>query len=245
MEHRISVLYYIRKSKMTKDRLVPIYIRITVNGRRLDHSIQRYVDAAYWSAAAGRMKGNKEEARPINQYLDTLTGKVLKLEREMVRDGQAVNFENFRTKWLGITDRPRMLMEIFQQHNNQMAALVKVGNDNCAATLERYNTSRDHTRAFLQWKYGLPDIDISKLNYEFATDLEFWLKTVRNCSHNTTMKYISNLKKITNSCLRKSWLLKDPFLGFSMTKQEIEKEALTEPELKMITSKAFPTDRLQ
>jgi len=46
MEHRISVLLYARKSKKTSKGLVPLYIRITVNGQRLEQSIQRYVDPA-------------------------------------------------------------------------------------------------------------------------------------------------------------------------------------------------------
>jgi len=244
MENRISVLFYARKSKKTSKGLVPIYIRITVNGQRLEQSIQRYVPAAQWSAAAGRVKGNNEQAHQINRYLDTLNGKVLRLEREMVVDGVAVNFDNFREKWVGLTEAPRMLIEIFQQHNDQMAALIRAGKDYAPATLDRYNTSRDHTQAFLQWKYGLADIDIKRLNFEFVTDLEFWLKTQRNCSHNTTMKYISNLKKIVNGCIRKGWLLKDPFLGFKTTKQEVEREALTQQELDKIHSKIFPADRL-
>lgn len=93
----------------------PIYMRLTINGQRLDQSIQRYVDGGLWSAA-GRAKGNTEQVRQVNAYLDTLTGKVLKLEREMVLDGIAINFESFRENWLGITEAPRMLMENFQQH---------------------------------------------------------------------------------------------------------------------------------
>jgi len=244
MEHHISILFYARKSKKTSQGLIPIYIRLTVNGQRLEHSIQRYVQAAQWSPAAGRMKGNNDQVRQVNLYLDTLTTKVLRLEREIVMDGQILTFDNFREKWIGVTEAPRMLIEVFQQHNDQMASLVKAGKDYCAATLIRYNTSRDHTKAFLQWKYNLDDIDIKRLNYEFVSDFEFWLKTERHCGHNTTMKYISNLKKIVNNCLRKGWLLKDPFLGFKMTREEVEKEALTEQDLKKIDLKSFPVDRL-
>jgi site-specific recombinase XerD len=244
MEHRISVLFYARKSKKTSKGLVPIYIRITVNGQRLEHSIQRYVAESQWSARAGRVKGSNDQARKINLYLDTLNGKIQKLEREMTLDGIPVNFSTFREKWLGLTEAPRMLMEIFQQHNDQMAALIKVGKDFAFGTLERYNTCRDHIRSFIAWKFGMADIDIKRLNFEFASELEFWLKTERNCAHNTTMKYISNLKKIVNSCIRKGWLTKDPFSGFKMAKQEIEREALTEMELQKINAKTFPTDRL-
>jgi hypothetical protein len=117
----------------------------------LEQSIQRYVSAAQWSAGAGRVKGNNEQAHQINRYLDTLTGKVLRVEREMVLDGVAISFDNFREKWVGLTEAPRMLIEIFQQHNDQMAALIKAGKDYAPATLDRYNTSRDHNQAFLLW----------------------------------------------------------------------------------------------
>ena len=114
MEHRISVLFYARNSKKTSKGLSPIYIRLTINGRRLEQSIGRFIHPPLWSPEAGRMKGNSDQARQVNQYLDTLTSKVLKLEREMVLDGVTVNFDNFREKWLGITEAPRMLMEAFK-----------------------------------------------------------------------------------------------------------------------------------
>lgn len=242
MKHRISILFYIRKSKMTKDKLAPVYMRITVNGQRLEYSIQRYVEVARWGAAAGRVKGSGAEGRQLNAYLDALTNKVHQQEREMMQDGKIITFDSFREKWLGITERPHMLMEIFQQHNDQMAALV--GKEFSPGTLERYNTSMAHTRAFLQWKHGIADIDIKRLNYEFIYDYEFWLKTQRSCSHNTAIKYISNFRKVVNICIRKGWLQKDPFLGFKMGKHEIERDFLTEEELQAIASKDFEIDRL-
>jgi hypothetical protein len=212
VEHGTSYQRPLLRQKIKKDSkgLVPIYIRITVNGQRLEHSIQRYVEPSQWSARAGRVKASNDQSRQINLYLDSLNGEIQKLEREMTLDGVQVNFSTFREKWLGLTEAPRMLMEIFQQHNDQMAALIEVGKNFAPGTLERYNTCRDHIRSFIQWKFGMEDIDIKRLNFEFASELEFWLKTERSCAHNTTMKYISNLKKIMNSCLRKGWLAKDP-----------------------------------
>lgn len=32
----------------------------------------------------------------------------------------------------------------------------------------------------------------------------FWLRTVKNCGHNSAVKYLTNLKKILLSCLRKA-----------------------------------------
>ena len=81
--------------------------------------------------------------------------------------------------------------------------------------------------------------------YSFITDFEFWLKSVQNCNHNTTIKYISNLRKIINLCLKNGWLNKDPFVGFKMTKKEVIREILTEEELQTLISKDIQNIRIR
>ena len=92
-------------------------------------------------------------------------------------------------------------MVIFRDHNDQMKSLID--KDYSPTTLKGYNTSLEHTKSFIEWKYGTSDMDIKKLNYEFISQYEFWLKTVRNCNHNSTIKYISNFRKIVNGCMKK------------------------------------------
>jgi integrase len=91
----------------------------------------------------------------------------------------------------------------------------------------------------MNWKYNTNDIDIKKLNHEFICNYEFWLKSVRKCEHNTVIKYLSNFRKIVNLCIKHGWLCHDPFAGFKMTKREVEREFLTEPELSRINDKKF------
>src|SRR5690606_18121538 len=64
------------------------------------------------------------------------------------------------------------------------------------------------------------------------------------CNHNTSIKYISNFRKIVTRCIRSGWLTKDPFLGFKMTKREVERTALSKQEIQAIANKAFPCERL-
>ena len=97
----------------------------------------------------------------------------------------------------------------------------------------------------MKWKYKIADVDIDKLNYEFISEYEFWLKSVRKCGHNTTMKYLANFKKIVLRCLKNGWLQKDPFLGFNMAKREVERTALTEYELEKLSNIKFSIERLE
>ena len=124
-----------------------------------------------------------------------------------------------------------------------MATLIN--REYAAGTLERYETSYRHTQSFLKWKYKLDDIEINKLNYEFISEYEFSLKSVSKCGHNTTMKYLSNFKKIVLRCLKNGWLQKDPFLGFNMAKREVERTALTEYQLDKLSGIRFSIERLE
>ena len=139
-------------------------------------------------------------------------------------------------------ERPHLLLEIFQYHNDQVKALI--GKEYSKGTLTKFTTVLNHTRSFLQWKYKSDDIDIRKLDYEFITELEFWYKSVQHCDHNTTMKYIACVKKMVIRALRSGWLQHDPFMGFNLALREVEREALTAEELERMAAKLFVTDRL-
>lgn len=242
MTHSIHVLFYIRTSEKAVSEPASIYLRISVNSKRIEKTINRYVDRLMWAPDIGRMKGNRIEAKDLNNFLDVLTNRVYAAERQMMLDGKEVTYETFKDKWLGRDVKKYMLLEVFKQHNEEVALLI--GKDFTIATLQRYKTSLDHTRNFIEWKYKCSDIDITKLNYEFISSYALWLKTVRDCNHNSTMKYLANFKKIVLICLKNGWIIKDPFLGFKITKLDVERPILTELELQQILSKKFPTERL-
>ncbi|HEX4372133.1 MAG TPA: site-specific integrase [Puia sp.] len=242
METNFSVLFHGKKNIAKNEKLITIYMRVTANSDRYVISTHRIVEATCWSKEAGKVKGNSEEAKSINSYLDTLKHRAYQYQKELILEEKPINAKTFKEKWKGTKEKPRLLLEIFRGHNEQVKALIK--KDYAPATLTRYETTLKHTKSFLLWKFKQSDIDIKKLNFEFITEYEFWLKSVRKCNHNSTMKYIGNLKKITNKCVRNGWLVRDPFLGFSMAKKEVERIALTEEEIKIIYEKDFQPERL-
>ena len=124
MQAKMSILFYAKRAKTTTDGLVPIYLRITIDGQRLEISTKRYVEPLKWSSEAGKMKGNSEEAKSINSYLDVTKGSVYDYQKELMQHCLEVNVENMRNKLLGIDEKARMLIPIFQEHNKKMEALL-------------------------------------------------------------------------------------------------------------------------
>ncbi|APA00362.1 site-specific integrase [Flavobacterium commune] len=242
MKTKVSILFYAKKAKAAANGLVPIYTRITINGKRIELSTNRFIEISKWSTEAGKMKGTSEEARSINNHLDLLKSQIRDAEMELIHKKIAVTSETIKSKLLGVDERARMLIPIFQDHNNKIKELV--GKEYAPGTLERYTTSLKHTIEFMQWKYNISDIDITKIDHAFISDYEFWLRSVRNCANNTAVKYIKNFNKIIKICLANDWLDKNPFANYKSKVKEVERVYLTEDEIQSIIEKDFKTERL-
>ncbi|MFV8334289.1 site-specific integrase [Flavobacterium sp. GSP14] len=243
MDAPISILFYVKRVRVNAQGLVPIFQRITINRQRLDNSTGKFVDPEKWHSEMSKMKGTSEEARSINGHLDHLKSKILNIEKILLKKDIPVNLETFKNELLGIKERQRMLIPIFEEHNRKIEELL--GLEYAPGTLERYKTSLKHTKDFLHWKYNLSDINIEKIDYAFITEYEFYLRSVRKCNNNTAVKYVKNFHKIINQCLANDWLTKNPFANYKAKVKEVIREFLTEDEIESMINKEFVSERLE
>jgi site-specific recombinase XerD len=242
MNTSVSILFYIKRAKVNNLGVCPIYTRVTVNAKRFEFSTNKSINPDKWSSEGSKVKGTNEEARTINSHLDYLKNQVLEAEKRLFKKDIKITSENLKNELFGLTETKRMLVPIFQDHNNKIKELI--GKEYAPGTLERYTTSLKHTIEFMQSKYNISDIDITKIDHAFVTDYEFWLRSVRNCANNTAVKYLKNFNKIIKLCLANDWLDKNPFANYKSKVKEVERVYLTEEEIQSIIEKDFKTERL-
>lgn len=157
MNTNVSILFYVKRSKVNASGFCPVYVRVTVNSKRFEFSSNKFAHLDKWSSEAGRIKSTSEEARSINSYLDRIKNKILNAEKTLMKKDIEINSENLRNEIFGIsTTRDRMLIPIFEDHNRKVKELV--GFEYSPGTLERYETSLKHTQNFMQWNFQ--DIDL-------------------------------------------------------------------------------------
>lgn len=242
LEKSFGLLFFLKQSKKNQNGERYIYLRITVDRISKELSTKRLWKTSRWNAAAGRAEGNNQDSKTLNAYLETLYFKALQAKKHLIDTDREVSSEAIKNFLLGIGEKKRMIIEIFHDHNSQVKSLI--GKEYTPATLQRYLTTLDHTLCFIRWKYDKEDMDIQLLDYDFISSFSFWLKTVKNCNHNTTMKYLTNFKKIVLICVKNGWLIRNPFLQFKMVKKEVFRSILTVEEIQKISEKIFVTDRL-
>jgi site-specific recombinase XerD len=239
-KHTFAISFYQRVDKIDTEKTAPIFMRVTVNGERADISINRRIHIERWED--GKVKGTSTEAKNLNQYLDSLKTKIYEIQRYYIDRNELVSAGKVKNRYLGKDIKTKTLVEVFEYHNKQMYELI--GKDFSLATHQRYLTTLKHVKEFLQKIYKCSDMYLSELKYEFITNFEHYLKTDRDCSHNSTLKYLRNFRKIINLALKNEWIEKDPFLKFTCRFEEIERGYLSPKELNALENKKILIPRL-
>jgi len=112
MNHTFSVLFYIRKDKRVRSEKAPIYLRITVNGKRSEQSIKRSIDTERWDSDLGYVKGNKRDAKEINLLIDNLRLKIRQIHNRLVEMDRMVTSKLIRNILNGIDEEQKSLIEV-------------------------------------------------------------------------------------------------------------------------------------
>ncbi len=241
LEQSFGLTFFLKSSsKEIKERF--IYLRVTVDGVPKETSTKRKWDAQRWNQKLERATGTKEDAKAVNLFLDSLTAKVNQYRTNLMLEGETITAQKLIDFILGKTVSKAKVIEEFALHNSEVLALVP--KEYSKVTYIRYETAKAHVLQFLKYKYEVEDLEFRELNYEFIKDFEFYLKTVKNISNNTTLKYISNFKKIVLRAIDKDIITVDPFKRFKGKKEKIIKRPLTKQELTILENHPLPVERL-
>ncbi len=124
MKNTFSILFYPRGNDVDTSGEAPIYARITVNGKRSEFSIKRKVTITKWNAAAGKMKGTTIKVRELNTYMDKIRYRIIQIQENLLAQNKPITANLIKNIFLGKAEKEKMLLEIFQDHNDKISQLV-------------------------------------------------------------------------------------------------------------------------
>jgi site-specific recombinase XerD len=244
MDSKLKTLFYLKKPKNYIKGPLPVYLRISLDYPPKELSTGVSCTLGAWNSKNERIKGSDIEATKNNGALEKLENKVRDTFRYLTENepDTIITSALIKDKVLGKTVKAKTLLDVFNEHNQQVAALV--GRDFASGTLQRYQTSLKHTADFIKHKYKSSDIALNRVDHRFISDYDFYLRSVRKCENNTTVKYLKNFKKIILICLASGYMKSDPFLNYKSKLKKVIREELTEDELNTMASRHFQIERL-
>ncbi|WP_010662910.1 site-specific integrase [Marinilabilia salmonicolor] len=238
----VRILFFIKRTKLLKNGEASIFVRITINQERTEFAAKRSVKPKHWSDIQQKVKKNAPEGEAINAALDHFKKRIASIVEYLSYEEVEVTPRLLQEKLLGKKEQKRTILSVFREHNENARKLM--GIDFAKGTVERYETSYKHTKDFIRWRYKREDLALDELNQQFVKDYELYFKTVRNCAHNSTTKYLKNFKKIVRIALANGWLKKDPFATIKFKLNQVDAVYLTDTELEAIRQKELRIERI-
>lgn len=238
----MSILFFIKKTKLLKNGEAPICLRLTLNKQIAEIRIKRSILVNRWSPAKGCALGKDRVTRELNSYLEAIRLKMHQIHRELVLDMSApVTANAIINRYCG--NDVKMLLEVFEDHNDKCRALI--GKEYVEGTVRKFDTTLLYLKQFLKQRYRKDDIPLPEINQEFVRDFEFFLKTEKSCQNNSALKHIKNFRKVIRIAIGNDWIKRDPFFGLRFKAEEVNVDFLSNDELKRIRQKKITIPRLE
>ena len=237
--HTYTINFWVSPSNARKNGTAPINATITLNGNRASFSSNKKVNPSDWDATRQRVKGTNETAKLINESLLQIKNKIYKKEVELLERGYILTADLLRDAYQDKIDaiQTKTLNQIYQEF---LDSLNKV-----EATYYSSSRTFELLKEYMKKKFKREDMFLLELNYSFMADFDMFLKTEYKQKKNTTVKHVKCLKRVVNIALANKYLQIDPFLNYKVEREKVEKEFLTEEELRAIINKDFSLPRLE
>ena len=230
-----SIHFWLKMTKRKGD-LAPIYARITVNGRRSEISLKRYISVTYWDSKSKRAKPRTPGAKMLNSYLDDVYAKLLTCHKQLTSEFKLITSQSIKSRFLGEDEQHKTLLELVDYHNTSMKSILKFG------TLKNYYTTEKYLKYFLTKKIKANDIYLKQLSYSFIIDFEHFLRNTPSISktqslnNNGIMKHLERFKKLLNLAIDLEWIEKNPFARYKLKFKKYKRAFLSKTELQTLES---------
>src|SRR3954468_3449067 len=114
MEPKMSILFIGKKARMTIHQLLPIYLRVTIEGKRFEVSTHQHVKTAERSPSGGKVKGRSASALEVNTALDLVKKRVYDYKEQILSKHRQFTVDTLREKWFGQDRNQRTLLDVFR-----------------------------------------------------------------------------------------------------------------------------------
>lgn len=238
-------VHFILRMNKEKNGIAPIYVRISVNGGRIEMSLKKKIKVSDWHPSRGMAKNTNANLKILNGFLEQVRGVFAGHYQEMVMAKKLITPQVIKNMYLGIKEQENTLQSLMEYHNVHMKEVLAYG------TIKNYYTTVKYLKEFLLKQFKKSDIYLSELDYQFITQFEYFLRTYepvdhhKGMSNNGVMKHLERFRKMVRLGVKLGWLDKDPFELFKLKMHKVERGFLTSEELSKIEKKDFSVERIQ
>ena len=238
-----KVLFLIRRNQVNKEGKCAIMIKVTVDGEYERINSTLTIEPELWDASASKAIGRSSKIAEFNKRIEDMRHVLKEHYYDILNRHGYVTAEMVKNAFTGITAKEESLVPLYLQHLEDTKKLIGISKAN--PTYQKYERMYRRVVEFMKKKYNITDIPLREIKYQFIVDLEFFLRTEYGYSQNTTYKCMKFFKQVINKAIRAGLIFVDPFNGYKISVQRVDRGFLTEDDLKKMMEKEFASKRLE
>lgn len=240
---KISVLFFIKRSKLLKNGEAPVRVRVTYDRLYVELQLKRSVKVPLWSQDKEKSICKDRNSVELNHYIDALRVKFYQIYQDLELEGKIISARAIVNRYQGKDEIFNTLYNVFKEHNDNCWKLI--GTDYADITVRRYDNCLKYLVELVKRDYKVDDILLREVNRELVRNFDLYLKTEKHCAQNTVIRYMKCFKNVINLAIANEWITKNPFAGIKSHEMEVNKQFLSQAEINKIWQKEFKIERLE
>ena len=239
-----SVVFFCKKTKVTKKGKAPIYVRIKTCGTATEIYTQCQIEPQRWNQRLERSLYKDEIDTQINNIVASYRANILAAYDQLIKEGKEPNCFAIKQKLGNPDERTKPFLAEFAKYCDRKQK--EVGVRLTQTTANKYHRLLRYMTEYIQAQYRKDDLTLEQINYEYIDGLNIFIQTAHKCRTNGAINLLCCLKNFTLFCLRNEWIEKDPFRNYKMKEEKNkDKDHLTKSELELLASKPILNARLE
>ncbi|GHT75591.1 tyrosine recombinase [Bacteroidia bacterium] len=231
MRSTFKVLFFLKRDKQKTNGNVPLYCRITVDGKEARFGMKCDVNPKLWDVETGKATGRTAEATRINALIENTKATIVKAYRDLQERDNYVTAERIKNIFLGIEYKQHTILELFDRHNKERKLMIGV--DICKSQHDYYCLTRTRLADFIQRYYNLSDVPLKEVNKKFISDFEAYLCANYDFAPNTRIKQLKCLRHIISIAYDEELIMRNPFTE-TIQFQKVDRGYLTQAEVETL-----------
>ena len=239
-----SVVFFCKKTKVTRKGKAPIYARITTQGVSTEVYTQCQIEPEKWNQRAERSLFRDQVSVQINDIVASYRANILAAYDQLIKEGREPNCFAIKQRLANPHSGTRMFLAELDKYCDKRQK--EVGVRITQLTANKYHRLLRYLREYTQAQYDKEDILLEQVDYEYIDAFNTFLQTAHNCRHNGAVNLLDCMKNFILYCQRNEWIEKNPFRHYKLKEEHNKaKDHLTKTELDTLIRKQMPNERLE
>lgn len=239
-----TVVFFCKKTKITKKGKAPVYARITTSGQSTEIHTKCMVEPAHWNQRLERCMLRDAVSTQINGIIASYRANILAAYDSIINEGKEPNCFAIKERLEHAVGSSRMFLAEFSKYCDKRQK--EVGIRITQLTANKYHRLLRYMTEYTKEQYRKEDLPLGAVTYEYIDGLNTFMQTAHQCKNNGAINLLCCLKNFILYAIRNEWIEKNPFQYYKMKIDKTNvKIPLTKDELDSLIRKRMPNERLE